>query len=288
MELRGERSRVVKAPVCGTGDHGFEPRRSPQAFRAVFSTPRAPVAQLDRVLGFGPRGCGFESCRARHFLQILPSLRHARYTAARRPRILGATFCPAISSKRPPCVLMAPRAIGLAKSPPLSHTPSTVTAIQRWLCRHPRLNRGRLDRRTAKERHPSPSARSGATKTPVIPAKAPVIPPWAPVIPAKAGTQRPSQQESQFRQTTDTRLLPDPATPRTINESYISSNTPMFRDHCTRRSPQHQHLVLTRKYSCRPCDRPGFQPDFQPGFQPGSQPGSQRPGARFVRKCQEN
>ena len=28
-----------KAPVCGTGDHGFESRRSPQ------TVPKAPVAQ---------------------------------------------------------------------------------------------------------------------------------------------------------------------------------------------------------------------------------------------------
>ncbi len=28
----------------------------------------APVAQLDRASGFGPEGCGFESCRA-HLIQ---------------------------------------------------------------------------------------------------------------------------------------------------------------------------------------------------------------------------
>ena len=36
------------------------------------STPmqyQAPVAQLDRVLGYEPRGRGFESCRARQFLK---------------------------------------------------------------------------------------------------------------------------------------------------------------------------------------------------------------------------
>ena len=31
----------------------------------------APVAQLDRVSGFEPEGCRFESCRARHF--VMPS-----------------------------------------------------------------------------------------------------------------------------------------------------------------------------------------------------------------------
>ncbi len=31
----------------------------------------APVAQLDRVLGYEPRGRGFESCRARHKIKGL-------------------------------------------------------------------------------------------------------------------------------------------------------------------------------------------------------------------------
>ena len=50
-----------KAPVCGTGDHGFESRRSPQH---VIHLSRA-CSSTDRVLGFGPRGCGFESRQAR-------------------------------------------------------------------------------------------------------------------------------------------------------------------------------------------------------------------------------
>jgi hypothetical protein len=32
-------------------------------------TTRAPVAQLDRVSGFEPEGCRFESCQARHINQ---------------------------------------------------------------------------------------------------------------------------------------------------------------------------------------------------------------------------
>jgi hypothetical protein len=34
----------------------------------------APVAQLDRVLGYEPRGRGFESCRARQFYQGLTEM----------------------------------------------------------------------------------------------------------------------------------------------------------------------------------------------------------------------
>ena len=66
--VRGERSRVVKAPVCGTGDHGFEPRRSPQRILGFVLYPTASAcSSMDRALGFGPRGCGFESCQARQF-----------------------------------------------------------------------------------------------------------------------------------------------------------------------------------------------------------------------------
>ena len=80
-----------KAPVCGTGDHGFESRCSPQFLIASHLCRPSPAASrvrngslvpgrtdrqrtaratgacssMDRALGFGPRGCGFESCQAR-------------------------------------------------------------------------------------------------------------------------------------------------------------------------------------------------------------------------------
>ena len=83
-----------KAPVCGTGDHGFESRCSPQFSIASHLCRPSPAASrvrtgrlspdghlppdrqrtaratgacssMDRALGFGPRGCGFESCQAR-------------------------------------------------------------------------------------------------------------------------------------------------------------------------------------------------------------------------------
>ena len=36
--------------------------------RLPYALPPAPVAQLDRVLGYGPRGCGFDSLRAYHLI----------------------------------------------------------------------------------------------------------------------------------------------------------------------------------------------------------------------------
>ena len=44
--------------------------------RTVLSSPifLAPVAQLDRALASGARGRRFESCRARHFLFLMPPL----------------------------------------------------------------------------------------------------------------------------------------------------------------------------------------------------------------------
>ena len=38
----------------------------------IYSHPCAAVAQLDRVLGYEPRGRGFESCQPRHFQCIQP------------------------------------------------------------------------------------------------------------------------------------------------------------------------------------------------------------------------
>ena len=40
----------------------------------------APVAQLDRVLGYEPRGRGFESCRAHQFYQANQGIREQAHT----------------------------------------------------------------------------------------------------------------------------------------------------------------------------------------------------------------
>lgn len=40
-------------------------------FAIIRTALNAPVAQLDRVLGYEPRGRGFESCRARHIFKGL-------------------------------------------------------------------------------------------------------------------------------------------------------------------------------------------------------------------------
>src|SRR6201999_1942457 len=45
-----------------------------QEFRAILlPLYQAPVAQLDRVLGYEPRGRGFESCRARQNYAVVSS-----------------------------------------------------------------------------------------------------------------------------------------------------------------------------------------------------------------------
>ncbi len=62
-----------KAPVCGTGDHGFESRCSPQLFHLALRPARTvscACSSTDRALGFGPRGCGFESCQAHHCIDF--------------------------------------------------------------------------------------------------------------------------------------------------------------------------------------------------------------------------
>ena len=41
-----------------------------------YNTAHAPVAQLDRVLGFEPRGQEFESLRARHLKDKMLSKKH--------------------------------------------------------------------------------------------------------------------------------------------------------------------------------------------------------------------
>jgi cell fate regulator YaaT (PSP1 superfamily) len=41
-----------------------------QAFATKFK--HAPVAQLDRALDYGSRGCGFDLCRARQITRLEP------------------------------------------------------------------------------------------------------------------------------------------------------------------------------------------------------------------------
>ena len=68
---------ATSLPASGRGRDGFRrgeyraaqsaagARRSGVVKRSGFG---APVAQLDRVSGFEPEGCRFESCRARHLM----------------------------------------------------------------------------------------------------------------------------------------------------------------------------------------------------------------------------
>ena len=57
--MKRSRGVVVNMPVCHTGDRGFKSRRDRHSCFA-------PVAQLDRAFGYGPKGYGFKSCLARH------------------------------------------------------------------------------------------------------------------------------------------------------------------------------------------------------------------------------
>ena len=66
-----------KAPVLKTGDGVSRPWVRIPLFPLTLSAgviPAdlfAPVAQLDRASGYGPEGCGFELCRARHYEEAL-------------------------------------------------------------------------------------------------------------------------------------------------------------------------------------------------------------------------
>ncbi len=73
----GASSSIGRAPACGAGCYGFEPREAPH-----FPFPRALVAQLDRASDFGSEGWGFESLRAYH--RFFPSIGSKRAYA--RPR----------------------------------------------------------------------------------------------------------------------------------------------------------------------------------------------------------
>ena len=55
----GEYSSAGRAPDCGSGRRGFDPRYSPHH-------PLAPVAQLDRASASGAEGREFDSRRAHH------------------------------------------------------------------------------------------------------------------------------------------------------------------------------------------------------------------------------
>lgn len=52
---------------------GVEIARQPLPVQGAYGNirPVAPVAQLDRVLGYEPRGRGFNSCRAHHYFKGL-------------------------------------------------------------------------------------------------------------------------------------------------------------------------------------------------------------------------
>ncbi len=47
----------------------------PNSFSGVIILVYAAVAQLDRVLGYEPRGRGFNSCRPRHHFSIKSALK---------------------------------------------------------------------------------------------------------------------------------------------------------------------------------------------------------------------
>src|SRR5690606_36252116 len=60
----------------------------------------APVAQLDRVLGYEPRGRGFESCRARQNKPVSWALQYAGYEP---DAIASGSFClRGLRVRRPP------------------------------------------------------------------------------------------------------------------------------------------------------------------------------------------
>jgi hypothetical protein len=53
------------AIICQTG-------ACTDAIIAAIIRPLAAVAQLDRVLGYEPRGRGFDSCQPHHFFNLKP------------------------------------------------------------------------------------------------------------------------------------------------------------------------------------------------------------------------
>ena len=63
--MKRSRGVVVNMPVCHTGDRGFKSRRDRHFYNL---DTNAPVAQLDRAFGYGPKGYGFKSCLARHLI----------------------------------------------------------------------------------------------------------------------------------------------------------------------------------------------------------------------------